>query len=70
MNLAEAMKGRREDSAAHAGWWTQHTEGSCTFRVPDILVIALILGFGALQFVHVERAGDFYHDDVLSIPDY
>ncbi len=31
----------------------------------DILVFALILGFGALQFYSCERAGDFRDDDVF-----
>jgi 4-amino-4-deoxy-L-arabinose transferase-like glycosyltransferase len=45
--------------------WMQLTEVSSSMRRIDILVLALILGVGALQFYFCERAGDFLYDDVF-----
>src|SRR5260370_22148543 len=65
MNLAEEFEGRRVDSVKPPGFWSQLTEVSSPCRLADIIVIALSVGFGALQFVRSERAGDFYYDDVF-----
>jgi hypothetical protein len=47
------------------GFWAQLGEISPLVRRVDILVFALILGFGALQFIQAERASDFPGDDVF-----
>jgi hypothetical protein len=47
------------------GSWTELAEVSSTIRWVDILVYALILGFGALQFFCCARAPDFLYDDVF-----
>jgi hypothetical protein len=50
---------------ARTGLWAQLTEVSSPMRWADILVLALIFGFGAWQFFSVERAPDFTQDDVF-----
>jgi len=53
-------------SASHGriGLLAQLTEPSSALRRIDIIVLALILGFGVLQFFYSERARDFLDDDV------
>jgi hypothetical protein len=59
----------RYDAAAtrvdSSGFWHQLGEASSQLRSTDILVFALILGLGALQFFWSERASDFPGDDVF-----
>src|ERR1700732_3093473 len=50
---------------ARTGFWAQLTEVSSSTRRIDLLVFALILGFGLLQFYFCERSGDFLSDDVF-----
>jgi hypothetical protein len=45
--------------------WAQLKEVSSPLRWADILIFALIFGFGAWQFYSVERAIDFLSDDVV-----
>jgi hypothetical protein len=45
--------------------WTEFAEVSSTIRWTDILVYALILGFGALEFFCCAQAPDFLYDDVF-----
>src|SRR5208282_1933667 len=52
-------------SRASAGFLAQLEEVSSPQRWADILVFALILGFGLLQFDYSERAHDFVGDDVV-----
>ena len=52
-------------SSARTGFWAQIAEVSSPLRRADILVFALILGFGAWQFFSVERASDFLGEDVF-----
>src|SRR5260370_25993871 len=46
-------------------FWAHLEEVSSPHRWIDIVVFALILGFGALQFFFAARASDFLHDDVF-----
>jgi hypothetical protein len=55
---------RPVNSGRH-GFWAPLWEKSSVVRGVDILIFALILGFGALQFFQVERASDFAGDDVF-----
>src|SRR5271165_3898599 len=50
---------------AGAGFLGQREEVSSPLRWADILVFALILGFGVLQFFYSERARDFLGEDVV-----
>jgi hypothetical protein len=43
----------------------QMVEVSSRLRGADLLVFALILGFGVFQFFHVARSGDFVQEDVF-----
>jgi hypothetical protein len=47
------------------GFWAQFEEVSSSVRWVDIVVLLLILGFGAVQFFFVARAKDFSNDDVF-----
>jgi hypothetical protein len=60
MNLADEFERPSEPSVSHVGFWSRFTEVSSRLCAADIFVFVLILGFGALQFVDVERARDFY----------
>jgi hypothetical protein len=46
--------------------WTEFAEVSSTIRWTDILVYALILGFGALEFFCCAQAPDFSYDDFFA----
>src|ERR1700730_1477356 len=50
---------------ARTSFWAQLEEVSSSHRWVDMVVFALILGFGALQFFFAARASDFFHDDVF-----
>lgn len=50
---------------SRSGFWAQLQEESSSLRQADILVFALILGIGALQFFYTARASDFLGDDVF-----
>ena len=52
-------------SPDRTGFWAQLLEVSSPLRRIDLLVLALILGFGAMQFFGCERAPDFLDDDVF-----
>jgi hypothetical protein len=47
------------------GLWAQLEEVSSSLRWVDIVVLLLILGFGAMQFFFVARASDFSDNDVF-----
>jgi hypothetical protein len=49
------------------GFWGQLGEVSSSICRTDILVFALILGFGALQFFYTDRARDFLDDDIFYV---
>lgn len=50
---------------SRSGFWAQFQEESSSLRPADILVFALILGIGVLQFFYTARARDFSGDDVF-----
>jgi hypothetical protein len=45
--------------------WGQLVEVSTSLRLADIVILALILGFGAWEFFSVQRVSDFLYDDVV-----
>ena len=67
MNLTKEVEGRHGPSVSATGFWTQLTEVSSPLRVADILVFALIICFGLLQFFCAQRSKDFLGDDVFSV---
>jgi hypothetical protein len=65
IDFDEMRAGSKGQESASIGFWAQLAEASSSLRWADILVFALILGFGAWQFHSVQRAPDFLADDVL-----
>jgi hypothetical protein len=62
MTNDDAIQGIR---STRNGFWEQLWEVSSSIRGADLLVFALILGFGAWQFYGVDRAREFLNDDVF-----
>ena len=59
---SDIVHGRAPD---RRGIWVQLQEVSSSLRPIDLVVLALILGIGALQFFRVARAPDFLGEDVF-----
>jgi hypothetical protein len=52
-------------SRSPTNFWRQLCEVSSTLRLPDIIIYALIIGFGSFHFFCTVQASDFSTDDVL-----